>query len=1124
MQYFRKALALTAAALLTCGTADRIPLPSCLRGDAAQIQAFMQSLASLSLPEEPFETLRFDRAEQQLYCDGTAVGQSYGGYTVRDGELIAEDTGLAPDSAAACAGMEYTEDADGVTVRAPFASGRLILRCEGDPPHTAHAETVAEMQGLHVLQYDSPADAYAAYRRYQEDSRVLQVQPDQIYHADMQCCAIPADSKDPAVGIIGADQFYAQYLAEKESLPEITVAVLDTGLYEAHDWFQGRIAAGGITMVTNDSDDYSDAYGHGTHCAGIIAQTAPENVKILPVKVLSDRGYGYDTGIYCGMLYAMEQGARIVSMSLGGNGESWLLDEGIAALSAADISCIAAAGNEHEDAIYHHPARNPECVTVSAVAVDTTSPEPDSISLAAFSNYGEGIDFCAPGALISSAYLGSHDTIGMLSGTSMSTPFVAAAYAMLLSCDPSLTRQQLYDAVKANVTDLGSEGFDSSFGWGMISLADFQFPEQNAPKAAGTDMNGTARHAAISPDAAGAAPQGYIAANIDTNGTRCRIAADVPFVHNAQEYFFTLTQDTRLSLRTQNGEPVSGKIEGLLDLRECSISDREPAELEVGSYLLTLEQPASGNPAAQQILTLHTDAVSVYMADVEAVDAFYTGSPVTPHAQVRLGDTLLHEGIDYTVIAEEPLSDIGRYRLRIQGTGRYYDTRSFTFRILPPEQSAAPLLTEGSHEAEIGVPGEACIYRWIPAHERYIFSRTDNRPGSIRILDQDGNLTASLTGCFELHMTADVIPNAEYYVLVSAESPTLTGKFPFSLTADFRLLENCTVRMASRLAAESGIPEYEIYDGDTKLTEGTDYEVFAVGGEAQSGIAEIIFRGTGIYRGMLDYDYAICPPTPEALPEDMPPTVTLTADLPVTAARCYPGTLRLFRFAAPSDGRYKCILPMPQDSGACGFIYNAEGRLMPENQTEFDLREDEVLQILCVTMTLATEFDANEIYEIAVVPLQNAQVWETDGIRFRLLNDGTALVTDAMHDACGGIRIPDTVTVPQSGETISVSGIDAALRAKIAETHTIYGAPDGRIAAYCETYGLCFAADTLTNPVSGDLTGDGRLNPDDLRTLNRILCECSGMLLDDTVMQAADVNQDGILDMQDAAALCRLIG
>ena len=197
---------------------------------------------------------------------------------------------------------------------------------------------------------------------------------------------------------------------------------------------------------------------------------------------------------------------------------------------------------------------------------------------------------------------------------------------------------------------------------------------------------------------------------------------------------------------------------------------------------------------------------------------------------------------------------------------------------------------------------------------------------------------------------------------------------------------------------------------------------------------------------------------------------------------------------------------------------------MPENQTEFDLREDEVLQILCVTMTLATEFDANEIYEIAVVPLQNAQVWETDGIRFRLLDDGTALVTDAMYDACGGIRIPDTVTVPQSGETISVSGIDAALRAKIAETHTIYGAPDGRIAAYCETYGLCFAADTLTNPVSGDLTGDGRLNPDDLRTLNRILCECSGMLLDDTVMQAADVNQDGILDMQDAAALCRLIG
>ena len=326
--------------------------------------------------------------------------------------------------------------------------------------------------------------------------------------------------------------------------------------------------------------------------------------------------------------------------------------------------------------------------------------------------------------------------------------------------------------------------------------------------------------------------------------------------------------------------------------------------------------------------------------------------------------------------------------------------------------------------------------------------------------------------------------------------------------------------MASRLAAESGIPEYEIYDGDTRLTEGTDYEVFAVGGETQSGIAKIVFRGTGSYRGMLDYDYAICPLTPESLPEDMPPPVTLTADLPVSAARCYPGTLRLFRFAARSDGRYKCILPEPQHTGATGFIYNQEGTLLPENQTEFDLRKDEVLQILCVTMTLATEYDANEIYEIAVISLQNAQVREADGIRFRLLDDGTALVTDAVRDACGGIRIPDTVTDPQTGETIAVSGIDAALRAKIAETHTIYGTPDGRIAAYGQTHGLCFAADTLTAPVSGDLTGDGILNPDDLRTLSRILGECSGMLLDDTVMQAADVNQDGMLDMQDAAELC----
>ena len=1114
MQHMKRILAAAAAFLMLGGrTAGTYPFSPGSIPRTDQLRQLIKSLSALPVPEEPFALLRFDTNEQQLYCDGIPVGQQYAGCTVQNGTLrisaaslgitpeqSPQDT-LSPQEAAQLAGIEYTEQPDGISIRSPFESSRLILQCDGTPQHIGNAEALAETGNLHILQYRTPAEAYAAYQRFQADSRICAVQPDCIYHADMHCSAVNDSDRDNAVSLIGADSYCEWLCAEKDTLPEIQIAVLDTGLYAEHNWFTNRVAAGGITLMTNDSDEPTDAYGHGTHCAGIIAQSSPENVKILPVKVLSDRGYGFGTEIYCGMLYAIEQGAEIVSMSLGGNGEDLLLDEGIAALTAAGVICVAAAGNEHEDAKYHHPARNPDCITVSSVSTDTDDEGNLTYVRSPFSNYGACVDFCAPGASVRSAFPDKPDQLWTLSGTSMATPFVAAACADLLSYDPSLSIAQVYALLKEHALDLGTEGFDTDFGWGMIDLSGIRF-ETPLP-----DISGNF-NPVIPEEPARDTEQAEPAAD-----SCARILPDQPFLHDSGQYSVLLDTDAHFTLHVQSGEAISGT---LTDVRHPSstyeISDSQAAELEAGNYILTLNTPAQTDPARQAVVTLQTEQRSVYMAEIAPVDAFFTGEAVTPHANVMLNGVPLRENIDYTIEAGKSLTKPGRYRLTLKGKGAYYDSQIFTFRILPDEPPQTELLTEGTHSAVIREPGAQFIFRWIPEKTQYCFTREDNRPGSIRIYDAEGGLVASLSGILEQNAVVDVIPQAEYRIVIAPESPSLTGEFPFTLTSDFRLLETCTVQMPARITtdAENSIPQYAVFDGETQLTEGEDYTVFAVGGEQQPGLADIVFRGAGKYCGFLEQTYEICPASP---PETE--AVPLPCGSTLTYLRGNPGTMQLFRFTAPADGSYRFRLPAPETDGVSTFVYDSAGLIPDAEQTDFTMKQSDELLILCVTQTLTTQFESSDSYQLRAAALHPDQEWESGGIRFRLTEDGTALVIGAEHDSEGGIRIPDTVQIPGSGETAAVCGIDAALRAEIAETHTIYGKHDGSTETYCREMSLCFAAEDLTDAAAGDLTGDGEVTWADLLTLNRILSECPGMILNVAVMQAADLNADGILDMTD---------
>ena len=503
MQQFKKQFSLFTAALVFAASYGRI-MPSEVihaTGNIRTALEFSDALRTSAAPTaEPFQELRFDAEKGMLYRDGKPVGTEYAGFRITDGRLtfpdamsggsVQQDTGLNADQAVKTMGCEITKNGDGdLVIRSPFQTARLIVRSDHAVDLYGGSIAAEGFRGLHVIQYETAAQAYSAYLAFQNDSRIAFVQPDRLYY---QADPEPVSEEPPAeydrtmqvkswgYEAIGTESYLSWLDSVKPELPEIKVALLDTGIYAEHEWFTGRIAAGGIDLAPGSVSSTNDGQGHGTHCAGIICQNTPDSVKILPVKVLSDEGYGSDMSVYCGILYAVEQKADVINMSLGGDGEGPLLKEALHTALEDEITCCVAAGNDSEFSKYYAPACYDEVITVSALSLLEANknegyPVSEWYQIAAFSNFGSTVDFTAPGDVISSAFIGSKNAVQNLSGTSMAAPFATAACADLLCYQPELTNQEIYDLLKNNAIRLPQPenviiSAEELYGNGLINL------------------------------------------------------------------------------------------------------------------------------------------------------------------------------------------------------------------------------------------------------------------------------------------------------------------------------------------------------------------------------------------------------------------------------------------------------------------------------------------------------------------------------------------------------------------------------------------------------------------------------------------------------------------------------
>lgn len=353
--------------------------------------------------------------------------------------------------------------------------GQILVGFSGPGHSTAHraadAAVIDEIPALEIDVVRVPPGredaALRAYRsrpevRFAERDEVVSVADDPSFSRQWYLENDGSTIQPDGSFLLDADVDAPAAWAQSSSAPPVKVAVLDTGIDQDHPDLSGRIGAQ-RTFVGGSLDD---KYGHGTHVAGTIAAIRDNslgvagiasNATLLNGKVLGDTGSGSCSSVASGITWAADQGARVISMSLGGGG--CLAQQNAVSYAWSKGSLlVAAAGNSSTSAKSYPAAYQP---TLAVAATDNAD------RMASFSNYGSWVEIAAPGENIFSTMtnhksrLSASRSYGYLSGTSMATPVVSGIAALVSVADENLDGRS-NDELRARLT--GSADRLSSLG------------------------------------------------------------------------------------------------------------------------------------------------------------------------------------------------------------------------------------------------------------------------------------------------------------------------------------------------------------------------------------------------------------------------------------------------------------------------------------------------------------------------------------------------------------------------------------------------------------------------------------------------------------------------------------
>jgi thermitase len=261
----------------------------------------------------------------------------------------------------------------------------------------------------------------------------------------------------------------------------VKVGMVDTGILLGHEDFAGRkidcagVANPGFFILELFADPTivpgkcEDDNGHGTHTAGIMGAAANNGIGVAgvafnsPLSICKAEGGMFGSGAVAGIAncitYLARQGAKVISMSIGGLTPSITLDNAVAEASRTAL-LVSASGNDSSATKLSYPGAYPEVVMVGATDRNDQR--------AAFSNYNDKVEISAPGDNVLSTL--NNGGYSLLSGTSMATPQVAGAAALIAGRYPKLGPEGWRAKLDLAVDDLGAPGRDPEFGYGRLNL------------------------------------------------------------------------------------------------------------------------------------------------------------------------------------------------------------------------------------------------------------------------------------------------------------------------------------------------------------------------------------------------------------------------------------------------------------------------------------------------------------------------------------------------------------------------------------------------------------------------------------------------------------------------------
>jgi type VII secretion-associated serine protease mycosin len=252
----------------------------------------------------------------------------------------------------------------------------------------------------------------------------------------------------------------------------VTVAVIDSGVDGTHPDLAGQVLPGLDLVQPGGGDGQNDPVGHGTTVAALIAGRDDDNrgaeglaprAKILPVRVLDDENRYDDALIVAkGVRWAVDNGARVINLSLGGTGDSPALAAALDYAFVRDVVVVACTGNltaTSPNTKVWYPAREPGVIAVAGLERDTDALWSGSIT-------GSETVLTAPATNLHGARPGG---FWRVQGTSFASPLVAASAALLRARWPDMSAGDVVNRLVLTARDLGPSGRDNTFGFGLVN-------------------------------------------------------------------------------------------------------------------------------------------------------------------------------------------------------------------------------------------------------------------------------------------------------------------------------------------------------------------------------------------------------------------------------------------------------------------------------------------------------------------------------------------------------------------------------------------------------------------------------------------------------------------------------